>query len=187
MAGVMPQVDPVETKAAAYAKQFNINIEDARVFVAMMQAENAPLMQHNQQLQAQLQGSSLAQQVMQAAADANPELFADQNIAREVWDSIQQTAQQGNLRALTPEYAKFLGAQAWALKHEPWKAANPTPPAPQPMPGFRPAGMPPISFGGSPGQYPPPPVQHNTPSPQQTALAAEMASYLKLPLNAPQP
>lgn len=186
MAGVTPPQDPY-AEDIAFLRQKGYDEQSARDMAEFMGRKLQPLQQHNQHLQAQLQGSSLAQQVMQAASDANPELFADQNIAREVWDSIQQTAQQGNLRALTPEYAKFLGAQAWALKHEPWKAANPTPPIPQPMPGFRPAGMPPISFGGSPGQYPPPPVQHNTPSPQQTALAAEMASYLKLPLNPPQP
>lgn len=183
MAGIAsPPPDPMDAKVAAYSKQFDLHPDDTRKFLSMLQAETAPLAQRNQHLEAQMQGGTIAQQAMQAAISANPELFADPAIQNDVWNSMQQTAQQGNLQILTPDYAKYLGAQAWAIKNEPWKNPNPQPPAPQPMPGFRPA-LPPISFNGGPGNYPPPPVQpSNVPNAQVAALAAQMAAYTGIPL-----
>lgn len=179
--GVQPQVDPVNERAKRYV-ELGMHADDAPQFAKIFQAELAPLQQENNQLRAQLQGSSIAQQVMQAAVDANPELFADGKVAAYAWNELQRTAQAGNLQALTPEYAKHLGALAWSEAREPWKNPNPQPPAPQPMPGFRPAGLPPISFGGSPGQYPPPAAFNAAPDPKVAALAAEMAKYTGIPL-----
>lgn len=185
MAGIAaPAPDPMDAKVAAYAKQFNMHPDDARNVLSLVQAENAPLIQRNQQLEAQMQGNTVAQQAMQAAMNANPELFADPKIVEDVWASMQGTAQSGNLQALSPEYAKFLGAQAWAIKNEPWKNhQGSTPPPAQPLQGFRPAGLPAISFGGSPGHYPPPPPNPNAaPNPAVAALAAQMAAYTGIPL-----
>lgn len=182
MAGVPPIVDPMEAKIKQYAQQLDLHPDDARKFLSMVQMENAPLQQRLQQQDAQIQGGNVAQQAMQAAMSANPELFSDPAIQQEVWNNMQQTAQQGNLQALTPEYAKYLGAQVWALKNEPWKQPN-LPPVPQPLQGFRPAGLPPISFGGATGQYPPPAAQiSNQPNAAQAALAAQMAAYTGIPL-----
>ena len=111
LTGAQPQADPLADDID-YLRKKGYDDQNARDMAEFMARKLQPIQQRNQQLEAQIQGSSVAQQAMQAAVSANPELFSDQTIATEVWNSMQNTAHQGNLQVLTPEYAKFLGAQA---------------------------------------------------------------------------
>lgn len=176
-----PQADPLEAKADAYSKKFGIAKEDAAVMLQIAQAENAPLIQRNQHLEAMVQGSSRVQAVFQAAMDKDKELFADPRIQTAVFNNLTQLAAQGQLDYLEPAYALEYGAGEWARLNRPWASGNQPPP---------PANIRPFtgSFGGpQPGYTPPAPLPNpNVLSPEAQKMAAQMAAYTRVPLAANQ-
>lgn len=176
-----PVVDPIDAKADAYAKKFGIAKEDAAVMLQITQAENAPLIQRNQQLEAMVQGNSRVQSVFQAALEKDPQLFADPRIQQAVFNNLNDLASQGQLQYLDPTYALEYGAGEWARLNRPWASGN----QPQPPANIRPFTG---SFGGPrPGYTPPtPPPNPNVLSPAAQTLAAQMAAHTRVPLAANQ-
>jgi hypothetical protein len=180
-----PQADPMVGRIKAYTDQ-GYTEQDARFFISQIDQAVAPIMQQNQQLQAAVQGQSLAQQAYHRAVEQNPELFADPKVQQAAWGALSEAALAGQNQFVTPDYALSFAAQTWALENQPWKKpANGTPP-PVAQPQFRPAG-PMVSFAGPVPGYPQPAPQPTglAPTPQATALAAEMAKYTGVPLTQP--
>lgn len=182
LSGVAPRQDPL-AEDVAFLKQKGYPEENARDIAEFMNRKLEPLQQHNMQLQASMRGTITAQQAYQDAAAADPGLFADPKIGQAAWESLNAAAQAGRLEYITPGYAKHVAATAYAMEKQPWNQAPQQPPAPQPMQGFRPAGLPPISFGGPPSGYPPQHFQQQPtgPSAEANKLAAEMGAYLGIP------
>lgn len=173
MAGVQqPPPDPYAAKIKAFVDK-GYGEEDARMLVDLVRSETEPLRQRNQQMEAQLQGTTQAQNAYQQFAEANPELAADPKIAQATWQALQGAAMQGQPGFVNAEYARLVAAQEWALANEPWKQqANQPPPAP--LPGYVPKGFP-MSFSGPAGAFPPPNQQQQQRDPAEDEMARRMA------------
>lgn len=142
--------------------------QDARFFISQLDAAVAPIMQQNQQLQAAVQGQTLAQTAYQQAAEANPELFRDPKVQQAAWNALNEAALAGQTQFIHPSYAYRIAAQEWADLNQPWKqpAGSATPP-PQP---FRPAGV--MNFGGNGSAYAPNAQPHQQQQPEDPAVKA---------------
>jgi hypothetical protein len=108
--GSQPQVDPVATKAKQYAQQFNLNEEDTRNILGILQAEIQPLAQRNQQLEAAMAGTSQVNSVLQTvSSDAQFGRFMqDPEVFHGVQQMLQQVALDGQPKLVSVEYAKDL-------------------------------------------------------------------------------
>lgn len=108
--GSQPQVDPVATKAKQYAQQFNLNEEDTRNILGILQAEIQPLTQRNQQLEAAMAGTSQVNSVLQTvSADAQFGRFMqDPEVFQGVQQMLQQVALEGQRELVNINYAKDL-------------------------------------------------------------------------------
>lgn len=173
LAGVQPPVDPL-AEDVAFLTSKGYEAQQARDMAEFMNRKIQPLAQRNHQLEAQMQGSAMAQQAYTDAVNANPALFADPKIAETTWRALNQAAMQGDPRYVTAQYAEAVAAQEYALQHKPWANPN-TPPPPVPMPGYLPRPMAPLGFNGPGSQYSPQPPQAPPSDPNVDRVADEMA------------
>lgn len=181
--GAIPPVDPL-AEDVAFLQQKGYDANSARDMAEFMDRKLRPIAQENHQLRSSMQGTGLAHEAYQAALNAEPELFRDPKVAEAAWKGLNAAAQAGQLQYINPDYAVALGSSEYAAQNKPWKTQSQQPPMErQPLPNYRPAGLPPISFGGPPSGYPPQHFQQQPtgPTPEANKLAAEMGAYLGIP------
>lgn len=134
--GNQPQVDPIADKAKQYAQRFNLNEDDTRNILGILQAEIQPLAQRNQQLEAAMAGTSQIDTIMQTVSgDAQFGRFLqDPDVYQGVRQCLQEVALDGKREFVTANYAKdvarMLAFDKYMLNGQP---AAPQPQAPQPM------------------------------------------------------
>jgi hypothetical protein len=167
-----PPPDPYAARIKAFVDK-GYGEEDARMLVDLVRAETEPLRQRNQLMEAQLQGTTLAQAAYQQAADANPGLFADPKIAQATYQALQNAALQGQPDYVTAEYAYQFAAGEYAVQRKPWEAQQPPPTgAPPPRQPFNPG-----SFGGPPAGYTPMPPTQKPVNPEVERFNEEIRSH----------
>jgi hypothetical protein len=175
LAGTQTQVDPVAEKAKQYAKQFNLNEEDTRNILGILQSEIQPITQRNQQLEAAFTGTSQVPQVMQSL-QSDPvygRFLADPDVLNGLYQSLQEVAMQGQTKFVNAEYGreviKGLAFEKFVLAQNGAQAQQTTA---QPLRAF-------LGFNGNlqPG-YTPIAAQPKASDPTVDLLAQKMAQHM---------
>lgn len=181
--GSVPQVDPIAAKAKAYAQQFGVNEEDAKIFLGMMQAEIQPIAQRAQLAEAALHGTTQVGTIMQTvASDAQFGRFMqDPEVYQGVQNMLQQAALAGQREYLNPDYAKdaarILAFDKYLLAGNAQPGAQPQA-TPQAQPQAFSAGM----FGPQNG-YRPAPAMTKQVSPEVQHFNEEIRAHYGLRSN----
>lgn len=173
--GVTPQADPY-AEDIAYLKSKGYTEDNARDMAEFMGRKLQPFQQRIQQQEQIIRGSAQVEAVMQAAMQKDPTLFQDEQIYRQTFENLRQTALSGDTTYLNPDYAISYGEGVWGSIHRRAQMQPPNTPSPA-APAFTPR---PMNFGGPPPGYTPAAPNTRVPDPEVQRYNDEIRNHFGL-------